>query len=193
VQKEGHDHEAEDYQGSAQQHPVADASRCVHVGDDGSTFRTSRSAIEDVPAHLVTQPLVVQHEFSYLAGKLCPLPPALQASSLLSLSFRSRRACSPDRVSRRTQVMSRHVGYRHGLSGGKSHLLCSPRRLPGRRVSEGGRAGLRHRDLTPPPGTRQFDRAARPVVIGVRELEVVQHMLGAIGRPESEAVMIGVP
>jgi hypothetical protein len=51
---------------------------------------------------------------------------------------------------------------------------------------------LRHRDLTPRPSTRQFDGAARPVVTGSHLLEEVQHMLGTIGRPESEAVMIGV-
>ena len=55
-------------------------------------FRPGRSAIEDGPAHLIAQPLVVQHEFSDLAGKLCPLPPALQATGLLLLSFGGRRA-----------------------------------------------------------------------------------------------------
>jgi hypothetical protein len=52
---------------------------------------------------------------------------------------------------------------------------------------------LRHRDLTPRPSARQSDRAARPFVTGARVLEVVQHMLGTIGRPDREAVMIGVP
>src|ERR687886_365756 len=113
-----------------------------------SMFRASRSAIEHVPAHLIAQPLVVQHEFSDLAGKLCPLPLALQATSLLLFSFRSRRACGPDRVSGCTQFMSWHVRYRYGLSGGKSRLLCSTRHLSGRRISEGARTGLRHRDLS---------------------------------------------
>ena len=89
--------------------------------------------------------------------------------------------------------MSWYVRYRHGLTGGKSRLLCSTRHLSGRRISEGGRAGLRHRDLTPRPSTRQFDRAARPVVTGSHVLEVVQHMLGTIGRLDRQAVMIGVP
>jgi hypothetical protein len=88
--------------------------------------------------------------------------------------------------------MSWHVRYRHGLTSGKSRLLCSTRHLSGRRICEGSRAGLRHRDLTPRPSTRQFDRAARPVVTGSHVLEEVQHMLGTIGRPEREAVMIGV-
>jgi hypothetical protein len=79
------------------------------------------------------------------------------------------------------------------LTGGKSRLLCGTRHLSGRRICEGGRAGLRHRDLTPRPSARQSDRAARPVVTGSRVLEVVQHMLGTIGRPDREAVMIGVP
>jgi hypothetical protein len=42
------------------------------------------------------------------------------------------------------------------------------------------------------PSTRRFDRAARPVVAGARVLEEVQHVLGAIGRPDREAVMVGV-
>ena len=88
--------------------------------------------------------------------------------------------------------MSRHVRYRHGLSGGKSRLLCSTRHLSGRRIREGGRAGLRHRDLAPRPSSRQSDRAAGPVVTGSHLLEEVQHMLGTIGCPEREAVMIGV-
>jgi hypothetical protein len=155
-------------------------------------FRASRSAIEHVPAHIIAHPLVVKHEFSDLTGKLCPLPLALQATSLLLLSFGSRRACGPDRVSCCTQFMSWHVRYRHGLTGGKGRLLCSPRHVSGRRVSESGRAGLRHRDLTPRPSTRQLDRATRPVVTGSRLLEEVQYMLGTIGRPEREAVMIGV-
>ena len=156
-------------------------------------FRASPSAIEHGPAHLIAQPLVVQHEFSDLAGKLCPLPLALQTTDLLLLSFGGRHACGPDRVSCCTQFMSRHVSYRHSLSGGKSRLLCGTRHLSGRRIREGGRAGLSHRNLTPRPSTCQFDGAARPVVTGVRVLEEVQHMLGTIGCPEREAVMIGVP
>jgi len=88
--------------------------------------------------------------------------------------------------------VSWNVRYRHGLSGGKSRLLSGTRHLSGRRVGEGGFAGLGHRDLTPRPGTRQSDRAARPVVSGALVLEVMQHVLGTIGRPEREMVMIGV-
>ncbi|HEX5850788.1 MAG TPA: hypothetical protein VFY59_16450, partial [Rubrobacter sp.] len=60
-------------------------------------------------------------------------------------------------------------------------------------ISEGCTAGLRHRDLTPRPGACQFDGVAWPVVSGMRLLEMVQHMLGAIGRPERETVMIYIP
>jgi hypothetical protein len=67
---------------------------------DGSTlspvapmmFRVALSAIEHVPARLVAQPLIVQHEFSDLTGKLCPLPSALPTTGLLSLSIRGRHA-----------------------------------------------------------------------------------------------------
>ncbi len=65
-----------------------------------SFVRASRLAVEHGPAVFVAQPLIVEHEFSDLAGELCTLPEALQAASFLTLTIMSRRACGPDRVGR---------------------------------------------------------------------------------------------
>lgn len=82
--------------------------------------KISRSAIEYGPALLIAQPLVIEHEFSDLAGKLCALPLALQTTSLLTLIFGSRRAYGPDRLGRGAQFVSRHMSHCHSLTGGES-------------------------------------------------------------------------
>ena len=48
------------------------------------------------------------------------------------------------------------------------------------------------RDLTPRPGTPEVDRSTRTVVIRPCLLEVVQHVLRAVGRPGREKTMIVV-
>src|SRR5262249_44043804 len=144
-------------------------------------------------ALLIAEPLVVEHEFSDLAEKLCTLPLALQATSLLTLIFRSRRAYRPDCVGRCTQLMSCYMSHRHGLSGGVSRFLRGAEHRSGRGIGrKSGRAGLRHRDLTPRPSTRLFDRSARTVVTGLRLLEEVQYVLRAISRPHCKKAMISV-
>jgi len=55
------------------------------------------------------------------------------------------------------------------------------------------RTCLRHRDLTPRPGTPQADRQSRTVVPRPSFLEVVQDMLRAVGRPHREEAVIVVP
>jgi hypothetical protein len=89
--------------------------------------------------------------------------------------------------------MSCYMSHRRGLSGGVSRFLCGPEHVSGRGIgSKSGRAGLRHRDLTPRPSTRLFDRSARTVVTGLRLLEEVQYVLRAISRPHCEKAMIGI-
>jgi hypothetical protein len=147
-------------------------------------IRASRSAIEYGPALLIAQPLVVEHEFSDLAWKLCTLPLALQATSLLTLIFRSRRAYGPDRVGRCTQLVSRYMSHCHSLTGGESRLLRGAGHLSGRSVcGKGGLTGLTHRNLTPYPSMRLLDRPAWTIVTGLRLLEEVQYVLRTIGRP----------
>jgi hypothetical protein len=85
------------------------------------------------------------------------------------------------------------MSHRHGLSGGVSRFLRGAEHLSGRGIgSKSSRARLRHRDLTPRPSTRLFDRSARTVVTGLRLLEEVQYVLRAISRPHCKKAMIGV-
>jgi hypothetical protein len=77
------------------------------------------SAIEHEPADLVAQLLVVKHEFPDFFRKLRALPFALKATRFLSLTVVSRFASGSDCVSRRTQFVSCHMGYRHCLASGE--------------------------------------------------------------------------
>src|SRR5262245_51542273 len=56
-----------------------------------AVVRESLSAIEQGPALLISQSLVVKHEFSDLDGKLCALPLALQSTSILSTASEKTR------------------------------------------------------------------------------------------------------
>jgi len=51
-------------------------------------------------------------------------------------------------------------------------------------------AGLCPRDLTPRPGTPELNRPTRTVVIRPSLLEVVQHVLRAVGRPDRQKAVI---
>jgi len=150
--------------------------------------------IEYEPAILVAQFLVVKHEFSDFAGKLCALPLTLYATSLYTtFSFRSRRACSPDCVSRCAQFVSCHMSHRSGLSGGVSRISCRAAQLSGsaHRVTSGG-TRLSHRDFTSYPGVYLLNRPARTVVAGLHLLEEMQYVLRAISRPNRKEAMIGI-
>jgi hypothetical protein len=158
-----------------------------------AVVRANWSAIEYEPAILIAQPLVVKHEFSDFAGKLCALPLALQATSLHTFIFRSRRTCSPDRVGRCAQFVSCHMSYRCGLSGGVSRFSCRAAQLSGSAHGvSGGGTGLSHRNFTSHPSVRLLNRPARTVVTGLHLLEEMQYVLRAISRPHCKKAMIGV-
>ena len=85
------------------------------------------------------------------------------------------------------------MSYRRGLSCRVGRFPRRAGQISGRAHGvTGGRAGLSHRNLTPRPGTRLFDRPARAVVLGSRLLEEVQYVLRAIGRPGRKKVMMSV-
>jgi hypothetical protein len=56
----------------------------------------------------------------------------------------------------------------------------------------GRRAGLSPRDLTPSPGTPEVDRLTWTVVLRPCLLEVVQHMLRAVSRPDRQKAVVAV-
>ena len=151
------------------------------------------SAVEREPAQRVAQPLVVEDKFSDLVGELSALPLALEAANRLALVFRRRRSRRPDRVGRGTELVSRHMPHRRGLAGSVRGMPCCPTEVSGRGVGMAGRrAGLSPCDLTPRPGTPELDRPTWTVVLRPCPLEVVQHVLRAVGRPHREKTVIVV-
>src|SRR2546421_4393742 len=92
------------------------------------------SAVERKPAQLVAQPLVVEHKFTDLVGELSALPPALQAAGRLALAFSRCRPRRPDRVSRGTELMCRHMAHGRGLAGSVRGMPCCPTEVSGRGV-----------------------------------------------------------
>src|SRR4029453_10741833 len=75
------------------------------------------SAVEREPAQVVAQLLIVEHKLSDLVGELGPLPLALQTAGFHAAVFSGCRARRPDRVSRGTELVARHVAHRRGLTG----------------------------------------------------------------------------
>ncbi len=121
------------------------------------------------------------------------LPLALPAAGLLALVLRRRRPRRPDRVGRGSELVGRHVAHRRGLAGSVRGMPCCPTQVPGRGLCMAGRrAGLPPRDLAPRPGTPEVDRPSWPVVLRPCLLEVVEHVLRAVGRPHRQQAMIVV-
>ncbi len=156
-------------------------------------FRVNRSAIEYEPAIRVAQPLIVEHETSDFAGKLGVLPLALQATRLHTFILRSRRACSSDCVGCCAQFVGGHMSHRRSLPGGVSRFSRRTAQRSGSAHGvSGGGTGLSHRNFTSCPSVRLLNRPARTVVTGLRLLEQMQYVLGAIRRPDCKKAMIGV-
>lgn len=102
---------------------------------------------------MIAQSLVIEHKLSNFVWELFALPLTLQTAGLLALTFRRRRACSPDRIGCRAQFVSCHMSNHRSLSGGVRRISCRTAQLSGSAhgVSTGG-TGLSHRDFTSHPG-----------------------------------------
>jgi hypothetical protein len=153
----------------------------------------SWSTIEYKPTDTVAQLLIIKHEITDFARKLCALPFALKATSFFSLTVKYTCAHGLDRVGGGAELVRGDVRNSRGLPGCMRCMACRSVQIPGRRVCRTSRrAGLRHSNFTSGPSARQFDSSTRPVIIGLQLLEQMQHMLGAIGCPHRKPVMIGV-
>jgi hypothetical protein len=149
------------------------------------------SAVEDEPAQLVSQALVIKHELTNRDREPVALPSALGAGARLGFGAWDSSPGGPDRVGRGTQLMSRHVRDRGGLPcriGGMPG--CALQVTRGGVGMAGGSSGLGHPDFSPRPRACQRDRATRALVSGPRRLEQVEHVLGTVGRPQSQQVMV---
>ncbi len=155
--------------------------------------RCGRLAVEDRPADLVTQPLVIQYEIANLLRQSLTLPATLLPTSALALAFRSSGPCRLDRVRSCTELVGCHVGDRRRLASG----VCRPPRRTGQLSGCGVgvaccRARLGHRYLATYPRPSLLHRTARPRIRGLGRLEKRQDVFSAFSRPLSEESMMGV-
>ncbi len=147
-------------------------------------------AVEDEPAELVAEPLVVQDELPDLVGQLIPLPTALGTPGLFFVVGSGGLGC-PDRVGGGTELVGGHVRDGSSLAGGVRSVSRPPAQVSCRCVRMAGSvARFGHGYLASCPGTRELDRPARPLVVRPGLLEQVQHTFSAVGGPDREAVMI---
>jgi hypothetical protein len=58
--------------------------------------------------------------------------------------------------------------------------------------NERSTVGLLHRNFTAGPGTGQFDRPTRPVVVRPHLFEVMQYVVRTVGRPYGEKLVVRV-
>src|SRR5439155_23386204 len=107
------------------------------LGSSGTS--TGALAVEHRPADVVTQLLVVEYELADRLRELVALPPALESSCPLALSFRRGGTCGLDRVGGRTELVRRDVCDGRGLAGSVRGMPCCPTQVPGRGHCMAGR------------------------------------------------------
>jgi len=85
------------------------------------------------------------------------------------------------------------MAHRRGLAGSVRGMPRCPTQISGRSVCVAGRcAGFYPPDLAPRPGPPEVDCPPWSVVLGPCLLEVVQHVLGAVSRPDCQKAVIVV-
>ncbi len=152
-----------------------------------------RLAVEHRPADVVSQSLIIQDQVADRFRQLLALPLAFPATGGLALPLWRGCPHGLDGIGRRAELVGGDVCDHRRLPGSVRGMACYPAQVPGRGHGMAACcARLSHRNLTARPSASQFDGATRPVVMGLHVLEEVQHMLGAIGRPDRQQVMIGV-
>src|SRR5205807_8794366 len=86
----------------------------------GSADKPSRpSTVEDRPADLVSQPLILQDEFAHHIRELFALPTALEPAGALTLPSQGRRTHGLDRVGRSTKLVCGDMRHHCRLAGSK--------------------------------------------------------------------------
>jgi hypothetical protein len=85
------------------------------------------------------------------------------------------------------------MAHRRGLAGGVRGVPCCPTQVSRGGVRMAARsAGVPPGDLASRPRTPKVDRTSRTIVPGLGLLEVVEHVLRAVSRPDRQEVMIVV-
>jgi hypothetical protein len=152
---------------------------------------TARSAVEDRPAEVVAQSLVVEDEVTDGVRELVALPAALGSPGGFSVAVRGCGTNGPDGIRGRTQLVRRDVRRGGGLRSGVGGVARRTPKVPGSGVRvTGGRPGDGHGDLAPGPRPGQLDGVLRTLVVRADPLEMLEDVRGAVGRPHRERVVV---
>jgi hypothetical protein len=157
------------------------------------TARYARSAVEDRPADVVAQPLVVKYEVANRLWELVTLPLALESPGGFALALRRGSTRGLDRIGGRTELVRGDVCDGPGLSSSVRGMACCPSQVSGRAHCMAARgASLGHRDLATHPGAGMLDRLTRPWILRLSRLEEVKDVLRARCRPKSEEMVVRI-
>jgi hypothetical protein len=133
-----------------------------------------RSAVEDRPADVVPQLLVVKYELANRLGELVTLPPALEPARGAGLAVRRSGTCGFDRIGCRTEFVGGDVRHGPGLASRVGGVTCCPSLVSRRPHGMAARrARLHHRDLAPNPGAGMPDGLMRSRIVGVSGIKEV--------------------
>ncbi len=121
------------------------------------------------------------------------LPATLGPAGLFGVSWRCGGADRLDRIGGRSQLVCRDVRDERGLSRRERRVPRGPAVLSRRRIGmPARRSRVGHANFPARPGSGELDRTARAIVARADTIEVVQHVLGAVGGPHGERVMVRV-
>lgn len=137
--------------------------------------------------------MVLEDKSAYRLGQLGSLPVVFTAASGLPFALRSSCDRCLDGVRRRTEIMLRDVADAGGLAsriGGEPGRAAEVSRRPHRVASDSPR--LHHRQITRGPGAGRGDRLPRSGVVHPGELEEAEHVLGTVGGPQRQKLVVGV-
>jgi len=150
-------------------------------------------AVERRPADVVSQPLIIQDQFTDRVWELVTLPSALKPPAVLTRTLRGGGTRRLDRVGRCTEFVCGDVRHRCGLSSSKCGVPSGSAQRSCRSLGMTSRiAGLRHLDLAACPCPGLLERPARPRVERLRRFEQVQDVFCTRCGPQGEQLMVGV-
>ncbi len=169
----------------------AQSANWVLIPELTLAYASRLSAVEDRPADVVSQPLIVQDKLANRIRQLVALPVAFEPTGPLALAFRRSRARSLDRVSGSAKLVRGDVRDHRRLTGSIRGMARRSAQIPGRRHRMAARCtGLGHRDLAVRPCPSLLNCVTRPRVRRFRRLEEVQDVLRTRSRPQGEKVMV---
>src|SRR3954453_8079148 len=149
------------------------------------------SAVEGEPADRVAKPLIVQDEVPDRLRQLKALPSALAPTGLFGFGPWRSRPGRLDGVCGCPQLMGRDMTHSGRLARRVRRVTRSPAQVAGGPVRMAGR-GPRHRPrhVAARPRPPQLDRSPRTFVVWTNALEMVEDVLGAVGRPEGKEAVV---